>query len=128
MSKFQDAINSLKEAVGDLSSLEVQTISGSLTGIVTANPTGNAANNSPSSGGSIIDWKKAIKSAKASGKVELVLATKINFDGDATQFVKEGEISEHMLNAHKAALDAGKTIREELLKLAVNTVKDLLPG
>lgn len=124
MSKFQDAINSLKDAIGDLSSLEVQTISGKIEGILTE----DAAGDKPSSGGSVIEWKKAIEAAKTSADVQLVLATKINFDGDATQFIRQGEIPQYMLDAHAEALIAGKATRQELLNLAMNTVKELLPG
>ena len=125
-SNFQKAINNLKEAIGDLSSLEVQTISGSLDGILTEEDA--EGDKKPSSGGSIINWQKAIESAKTSGDIQLVLATKINFDGDATQFIRQGEIPEYMLNAHVEALAAGKATRQELFNLTVNTVKGLLPG
>lgn len=123
-SNFKKSIESLKNAIGDLSSLEVQTISGTLEGIMTANNTAGK----PASGGSVIDWEKAIKAAKGSGNVQLVLATKINFDGDATQFIRQGEIPQYMLDAHAEALIAGKATRQELLNLAVNTVKGLFPG
>ncbi|MCB1120830.1 MAG: hypothetical protein KJT03_04735, partial [Verrucomicrobiae bacterium] len=97
-SNFQKAIESLKNAIGDLSSLEVQTISGNLDGILTEDSTGDSEK--PNSGGSVIDWEKAIKAAKTSGNIQLVLATKINFDGDATQFIRQGEIPQYMLDAH----------------------------
>jgi hypothetical protein len=125
-SNFQKSIERLKEAIGDLSSLEVQTISGTLDGILTEDAADGA--NKPSSGGSVIDWEKAIAAAKTSGNVQLVLATKINFDGDATQFIRQGEIPDYMLDAHAEALAAGKATRQELLNLAVNTVKGLFPG
>ena len=111
---IKGAIERFKEGIGDLSSLEVQTISGTLEGLV-----------HDTDSGSIIDWTKAVKSAKESGTVKLVLATKINFDGDATQFVREGEISQYMLDAHAEALAAGKATREELMALVVSTTKSI---
>lgn len=115
---FKNAINTLKTAIGDLSSLEVQTISGTLNTTVT--PDDGTA---PASGGSVINWTEAIKDAKKTdGEVKLMLATKINFDGDATLFLREGEIPQHILDAHNKAVTAGIETRHAIMSLVKSTI------
>lgn len=124
MAGLKEAIEKLKEAVGDLTSLEVQTITG-IIAAVTAKDTGSTPK--PTSGGSIIDWTKAVTKARTSTDVQLVLATKINFDGDTTLFVRSGEIPDYMRNAHEQAVSAGLRVRSDLLNLAKDTIQGLLP-
>jgi len=124
MAGLKEAIEKLKDAVGDLTSLEVQTITGNISA-VTAKDTDAASR--PRSGGSIIDWTKAVKNARTSADVQLVLATKINFDGDATLFIRNGEIPDYMRNAHEQAVSAGLRVRSDLMNLAKDTIQGLLP-
>lgn len=123
---LKQAVEKLKNAVGDLTSLEVQTISGSMSADLATQKPGQTAE-VPQSGGSIIDWKKAVADAKkVNGTVELVLATKINFDGDATQFVRKDEIPPHMLDAHKKAVEAGLQVRRDIVEFVSETIRGFL--
>ncbi len=115
---LKNAIEKLKNAVDDLSSLEVITITGSLM----TKKVGTGANQS-----TVIDWKSAItESKKTSGTVELVLATEIRADGDATMFIREKEIPQHMLDAHQKAVDSGLQVRSDIIDFATSSVKGLL--
>jgi len=115
---LKKAIENLKEAVNDLSSLEVITITGTLM----TKKAGSGANQS-----SVIDWKSAITEAKkTTGTVELVMATEIRADGDATLYIREKEIPQHMLEAHQQAVDAGLQVRSDIIDFAASTVKGLL--
>lgn len=123
MAGLKGAINALKNAVGDLASLEVQTITGSIKA-VTAKESDAASK--PKSGGSIIDWTKAVKNARASANVELVMATKINFDGDATLFIREEEIPGFIREAHDQAVLAGLEVRSDLMNLVKDTISNVV--
>ncbi len=116
-SGIQNAFNRLSEAIGDLSSLEVQTLTGDISATL-----GTAAGDQPDTGGSIIDWKKAIAAARAEGKVKLVAATLINFDGDVTQYIASGEQPAHLLTAHKDAIAAGLETRAHIVDFAARTL------
>ncbi|MEM7624918.1 MAG: hypothetical protein AAF333_04755 [Planctomycetota bacterium] len=70
----------IKNAVGDLSSLEVITVTGNLNAKIQPDATGSNKDK-----GSLIDWKKLIKGAKAQNStVNLKLASRYEFNGDAT--------------------------------------------
>jgi hypothetical protein len=113
---LKDAMNKLGKAVGDLSSLTVESYVGDLMAIVQ----GSAAD------GTLLDWQKLVSEAgKTEGKVRLKLASRFNFDGDATLFVAEGEIPQDVRVAHDAAVMAGRQIRKDLLDLAGDTVRKL---
>ena len=113
---LKEAFKKLGAAIGDLSSLDVQSYSGALTAKIQSGGEGN-----------IIDWKKLLTEAKkVDGSVTLKLASHFNFDGDATLFVTEGEIPEDLRTAHDEAVKAGQQIRNDLLDLFSDTIKKLV--
>lgn len=163
MSGIKEAIKKLGAAIGDFSSLEVQTITGEISAVTgeseieklenivrekkdaadaaTTQPKKNStakelkaakenletANaNIPSSGGSIIDWKTAIASARTGVEVNLVMATKINFDGDATLFISSTEIPSYVMEAHSKAVEAGLKVRSDIASFAADSIKGLI--
>lgn len=112
---LKDAFTKLGAAIGDLSSLDVQSYSGTVTAKIQG-----------SGDGSILDWKKLLTEAKkVDGTVKLKLASHFNFDGDATLFVTEGEIPADLRTAHDEAVRAGQQIRKDLLDLFSDTIKKL---
>ena len=112
---LNDAFKRLEDAVGDLSSLDVE----SYTGKLKAEIHNEGENN-------IIDWKKLVAEAKKEGVINLKLASHFNFDGDGTLFEAEGEIPDTLRTAHNEAVKAGQQIRKDLLDLFADTVRKLV--
>lgn len=100
----------LGEGIADLSELNVQTFSGDITAVLDKNTSGN-----------VIDWTKLLKEAKAAGKVKLIAAARIQFDGDSDNYFAE-DIPADMLEAHLTAVEAGQSVREGLIAM----FKDIL--
>ncbi len=99
---LKGALESLKTAVGDLASLEVQTYTGSI--VVKAD-------------GKMGDIETVLKDGKTNGTLTLVAVTKMNFDGDAINLVPADNFPEHVRDAHDAAVTAGIETRQGLLQL-----------
>lgn len=97
-----NALEGLKDAVGDLASLEVQTYTGSIT--VNAD-------------GKLGDFEDFLKKGTTSGKLKLAAATKMNFDGDTINLVPDGAFPAHVQKVHDAAVKAGIETRHGLLTL-----------
>ncbi len=101
----------LGEGIADLSELNVQTFSGSITGVIDSSASGN-----------VLDWVKLVKDAsKAAGSVKLMASARIKFDGDSDVFFAE-DISDVMMTAHLTAVEAGQKVREGLISM----FKDLI--
>jgi hypothetical protein len=100
----------LGEGIADLSELNVQTFCGDITAVIDKSTSSN-----------VIDWTKLLKDAKTSGKVKLIAAARIKFDGDADTYFAE-DISADMLEAHLTAVEAGQNVREGLVAM----FKDIL--
>lgn len=103
---LRSVIAKLDEAVTDLSSLHVQTFTGSLD--FTVDATGNK------------DILKTLENAKASGKIKLVAETLMQFDGDSYNFIacdSNAAIPSQALEIHKNAVDAGLKNRQALVEL-----------
>ncbi len=96
----------LGEGIADLAELNVQTFSGSITGVIDSTASGN-----------VLDWEKLVKDAsKTSGTVKLMASARIKFDGDSDVFFAE-DISVDMMNAHLTAVEAGQNVREGLISM-----------
>ena len=102
--KFEDALKSLKDAVCDLTSLEVQTYTGDL-------------NVAVDSDRPLTDFEEILKQVKASGTLKLAYVTKISFDGDGIVLVPETAAADHIQQAHSAAIKAGQEVRQGLITL-----------
>lgn len=114
---LSDIFNSLSSAVGDLCSLSVETYTGKITSEIKG-----------ADGKGVIDWDKLVNEAKkdAGGVVHLKLASKFNIDGDATLFIAEGEIPPDLRAAHDSAVEAGQTVRADLMDLLGDSIKNLV--
>jgi len=106
---FKKAFESLNTALGDLSSLEVQTYVGKIELPDTED------------GGKKLDVTKFedyLKGCVAKpNDLKLVAVTKMNFDGDAINLVPEEGFPDHVQKVHEAAVRAGIETRHGLLSL-----------
>ncbi len=114
---LKNLIDGLKDAVGDLTSLNVETYTGSITADIKG-----------TDGQGVIDWEKLVTEARkdAGGTVHLKLASKFNIDGDATLFIAEGEMPPDVRAAHDSAVLAGQKVRADLMELLGDSIKKLV--
>jgi len=98
------ALGKIGEVLEDLSSLEVQTFTGSLD--VTIDDDGN-----------LDDFTKLLANAKTKGNLKLRAVTKMMCDGDAINLVPDEDFPEHIQKVHAAAVKAGIDTRHGLLAL-----------
>ena len=94
----------LKNVVGDLTSLEVQTYVGEID-VVIGGITGST------------NFEKSLEQAKQAGKIQLQLVTKLNFDGDGIVLVPSTAPADYIQRAHDTALMAGNEVRQGLISL-----------
>lgn len=103
------AIESLKEKVGDLASLEVQTYVGTV-----ALP----AQNNEGKDLDVTKFEDYLQGCVAKpSDLKLVAVTKMNFDGDAINLVPEAGFPDHVQKVHESAVKAGIETRHGLLAL-----------
>ncbi len=112
---LKDALDTIKNAVGDFSSLTVETYTGNISTVI---------DNSEKAKGTI-DFAKVIESGRTDGAVKLKLASKYHFDGDAILFVAEEGVTPDLQDAHDRAVNAGQMVRSDLLDLFSETVKKI---
>lgn len=109
---LKSVIADLNEAVKDLTSLHVQTFTGSID--FTVDTTGKK------------DIEKALDEAKEKGTVKLVSETLMKFDGDSYNFIsndKDTVIPPQALEIHKNAVDSGIKNRQALVELFKEVIK-----
>lgn len=104
----------LKEAVGDLTSLEVVTYTGNM-GAALDPQTGK------------VKWDELIPKAADDGSdIKIALATKINIDGDATHFVQTGDIDDYILTTHAEAVKNGSEFRAQVIDFLGGKIAGIL--
>ena len=104
---LQDAFNELKEKVVDLTSLHVQTYTGTINlGVSHDNERWTAL-------------EEALKHPKPDSNVKLAMETMIRFDGDAYNFVSENN-TDLLRKTHLDAVKAGLETRKAIIELATN--------
>ena len=106
---LENALNGLKNVVGDLTSIEVQTYVGDID-VVVEGATGNTS------------FEDSLKKAKKSGTIKLTLVTKIDFDGDGVVLVPSSAPADYIQEAHDSALMAGNEIRQGLIALFADVI------
>jgi hypothetical protein len=94
-------IKKLEKGAMDLAELEVFTLTGTITALI--------------SNEGKMDWSNLLKTAKTTGTIELVAATNIQIDGDTTLFVATGA-SEELKQAHLDATAAAQQYRQGLVQ------------
>jgi hypothetical protein len=112
---LKNALQSLNNAVQDLTSLHVQTFTGELN-VEIENADGEKKGFS--------DIRKEIQQGKQDGDLNLVAETLAQFDGDSYNFVKKDltDVPASALEVHKNAVQSGIETRMGLL----NLFKDLI--
>lgn len=102
------------DGVKDLTSLEVQSYTGTLEVALKGDESG-------------LDWEKLLEKAKApNSKLKLALATKIDLDGDATQFQSSDPFPESLRVAHAEALRAGQQVRSDIATFFKDLITDFI--
>lgn len=109
---LKQALQTLNTAVQDLTSLHVQTYSGSIT--FKQHGDNNTFDN-------LRDMLAKGKGADSSDlAVELKLETLVKFDGDSYNFVAKENVSDELFKLHKDALDSGLKTRLGLMEMMKN--------
>ena len=111
MSGLKEAIETLRDAVDDLTSLHVQTY----TGVIDF---------TSQDGVGFDNLREKVLTAEAKEKLNVHLAyeTLIKFDGDSYNFVNQDQVSDKVAKVHKDAVEAGIKTRLGLLELAKEIV------
>jgi hypothetical protein len=99
---IEGAVSSIKNAIVDLSSLEVITFRGTVTGMIKDD----------------LEWDKLMtKATTGSGQLKLALATVIDFDSDVRTFIADEAPPQWIIDAHNAAVKSGIDSRRAVLDL-----------
>jgi len=99
------ALDSLKGAVGDLSSLEVHTYVGEITV--------KSSKDAP-----LTRFEDFLEQASnAGGDLKLKVVTKMNFDGDTINLVPADGLEGHVKEMHESSVRAGIEARKGLIEL-----------
>lgn len=113
---LKDLADSLKNAVGDLSTLNVETYTGTISTKIDNEKTQ-------------IDWATMFSEAmKKDGKgtAELLMASRFEIDGDAKLFVSSSDIPAKLEEAHHNAVLTGSEVRADIINFLRESVDDLL--
>lgn len=102
-SKVTTALGKIGDVLEDLSSLEVQTLTGSLDVAITD--------------GKLDDFETLLENANTGGNLKLRAVTKMMCDGDAINLVPDEDFPDHIQKVHQAAVKAGIDTRHGLLEL-----------
>lgn len=102
---LKDALESLNDAFDDLTSLHVQTFTGSVDFAAAGNDIGSI--------------EAAIAQAQTNANIKLVAESMYKFDGDSYNFVTSdtGGIPSSALELHKASVEGGVATRHGLMQL-----------
>ena len=101
---LKDALTKLNEAVTDLSSLHVQTFTGSL-------------QTSIEDQAGFDTVRQAVAQARSDGNITLVAEAYYQFDGDSYNFVTSEDVPTSALELHRSAVEAGLATRRGLMEL-----------
>ncbi len=107
---LKDAVIQIRDAISDLSSLHVQTYSGSMTIDLT----------SLAEGQTVMDKVRDAVTAEAKdteGSISLVAEAYYQFDGDSYNFLTSDDVPTRALEMHTAAVEAGINTRRALVEL-----------
>ena len=109
---LEDAFKKLGDALDDLSSLETFTYRGDIEAIVkTSGEDG---------------FRAALDEARTEGKLHLLLFTRLVADGDSVNIHGTGGVDQSLIDAHKAAFDMGRSIRQGYLELFKDIALDII--
>ena len=100
---FQDAFNTIKDGVGDLSQLNVRTFTGDIS-VAAAN---------------VADVKlvSLLQQGGADMQVQVVGITNMKIDGDVDQFITSSDVPAMTITAHATAIETGQKSRQAMFDL-----------
>lgn len=99
---IEGAVASIRDAIVDLSSLEVITFRGTVSGFIKDD----------------LEWDKLMtKATAASGQLKVAMATVIDFDCDVKTFIADDTPPQWIVEAHNAAIKSGLESRRAVLEL-----------
>ncbi|MBT3241902.1 MAG: hypothetical protein HN352_02055 [Bacteroidetes bacterium] len=103
---LKDALEKLDAAVKDLTSLHVQTFTGTLSSKVDAEK-------------GFANIEETVKAAKTNGDIKLVAEALVKFDGDSYNFVTNDSANAPLraFEVHKSAVETGLNNRMALLNM-----------
>ena len=113
---LKDLRDSLINAVGDLSTLNVETY----TGVISTKIDGEKTQ---------IDWSKMFEEAMkkdGNGTAQLLMASRFEIDGDAKLFVSSSDIPAKLEQAHNNAVITGSEVRAEIMDFLMGSVEGFL--
>lgn len=123
MGKLKEALKGIGEVVVDFQSLEVMTLSGSVSGLLDEKGQINwagllqaAAGRTPATAGQAV---------ATTGTLKLVAATKVSFGGDIVQFRTDEKIDgmEELLKLHQDALETGRSARRAVIEFFEQAIR-----
>ncbi|HEY8932159.1 MAG TPA: hypothetical protein VIM44_02470 [Rariglobus sp.] len=107
---LQGVLDSFASVTSDLTSLEVITLRGSVSGVVQSD----------------LEWSALLAKATANnGVIKLSLATRIEFDGDTKTFIADDLPPQWIVDAHNAAVTSGLAARKAIVDLALSALKKI---
>lgn len=109
---LKDALKKLNDAVTDLTSLHVQTFTGTLELAVPPE-------------GKYDSLKEKLKKAKTDGTIDLIAESIYKFDGDSYNFItnKADDVPHNAFDVHDKAVKAGLETRQALLTMFKDIIK-----
>lgn len=110
MADFQDAFDSIKAGIKDISQLNVRTFTGDIS--VDANNIANLKLTDLLGG-----------SGSASASVKVVGITNVMLDGDVDQFITSASVPAVTVTAHNAAVEAGQKSRQAVFQFFADKIK-----
>lgn len=105
---LRDALDNVGKAIKDLSSLHVQTYTGTVE---------IDLDNVPADKQGIDHVRDTVKTAKGDGTIVLVAEAYFQFDGDSYNFLTNADVPPRALEMHTAAVEAGLKTRRGLADL-----------
>ncbi|MFT4654501.1 MAG: hypothetical protein ACJA0G_002440 [Kangiellaceae bacterium] len=135
MSTFKDALNTLKEAAADFSTLTVTTYTGDLKVLLEAGQKVDSDGNAtPGFSVNNLDFQQILDktlNGTIDGALSVACFNTHYLDGDGVVF-RSSDVPEEQMKklelAHSAALTAGKETREGVLNLVKSTVEGVFSG
>ncbi len=121
---IKSALRALDSAIDDLTSLHVQTYSGSIKWAEAWKEAAKASDDEPRTVTSMRTFEGFSDQLASDAKVSLVADTLIKFDGDSYNFIAQDATStESALTLHKDAVEAGINTRLGLMELVRDVFK-----
>jgi hypothetical protein len=105
---FQEAFQTIKDGIGDLSELNVRTFTGDMS-VAAVNV-------------SKVKLVELLQQGGADLQVKVVGITNMKIDGDVDQFITSSDVPAMAITAHTAAIEAGQKSRQAMFDLFTDAI------